>query len=215
VNNHYTNSIAELEHFSIGFLMACKDNNVSLVKILADTMGVQLINMQDAEGYSGLIYSCKMGNIEVVDVLLSHGANVHLKNRYSYDALMYACELENNERIVELLLSAGANVNVFNSCKMTPLCIACKIGAAKTVKLLLKHGAVVDHPHDNGYSPLFLSCINGNNDIISDLLIYGANVNRVNAHGYRYATLTHSLNQSLTVSLLVPCYSHVNADILL
>ncbi len=210
VNNNYVNNAAELEHFSVGFLMACKDNNVSLVKILADTMGIDLINMQNREGNSGLIYASKMGNYDVVQVLLSHGANVHLKNAQMYDALMCACETVNNDHIVELLLNAGAYVNTINACKLTPLSMACKVGAAKTVKLLLRHGAVVDQPHDNGCSPLFLSCINGDIEIVTDLLIHGACVNRINVHGYSALLFACEHGHAHIVKLLIQYGADVN-----
>lgn len=212
VNNNYVSNAAELEHFSVGFLMACKDNNVSLVKILADTIGIDLIDTQDREGNTALIYACKMGNYDVAQVLLSYGANVHLKNGQNCDALMCACEKVNNDHIVELLLTNGACVNTTNSCELTPLCMACKVGAGKTVELLLKYGAIVDQPHGNGCSPLFLSCINGDIKIVTDLLSYGALVNRINVHGYSALLFACEHGHSHIVKLLIENGADLNVQ---
>ena len=50
-------------------------------------------------------------NIEIVKLLLEHGADINLPDNYGHTALMMA-SLEGNTEIVRLLLDQGADVNV-------------------------------------------------------------------------------------------------------
>jgi len=70
--------------------------------------------LQDgASGMTALQYACDRGHIEVVQLLLQHGAEVNVADDDGMTALHYACCCD-HEDIVKLLLQAGAQVDAHN-----------------------------------------------------------------------------------------------------
>ena len=63
------------------------------------------------KGRSYLHYACDYGQKEIIEYLLSKGANINLQDKYSITPLLAAI-WENHVSCVKLLLSKGANRNV-------------------------------------------------------------------------------------------------------
>jgi ankyrin repeat protein len=70
------------------------------------------------------MYAARYSNTDsterTVELLLEHGDDLNLQNKFGYSALMYAAENSNTdstERTVELLLKHGANINDFLNIK--------------------------------------------------------------------------------------------------
>lgn len=82
------------------------------------------------------------GSIEIIDVLLAGGADVHVGDRIGDTPLHKAAELGHAE-IVTRLIAAGADVHTRNTGKYrdTPLDKARKAGHTDVVKLLRAAGA--------------------------------------------------------------------------
>jgi len=78
-------------------------------------------------------------HVEIVHMLLAHGADVNSTDRSGASPLFYAA-LKSHRNVMELLLDAGANVNARTDYS-TPLIIAVRAHDAQAVDLLLKHGA--------------------------------------------------------------------------
>ena len=68
--------------------------------------------------------SCESGHVDIVNVLLSHGADVHVKDRVS--------KYSDITSIKSLLLIQNED---------TPLHLSCKSGHVDIVNVLLSHGA--------------------------------------------------------------------------
>jgi ankyrin repeat protein len=108
-------------------------------------------------------YECKYG-LEVEDV------DVHLKGRFDWTILHYACKYR--PELVPFLLEQGADVNARCEFNETPLHIACR-HQPSVVLALLNKGAdpnVVD-VRDN--TPLLIA-LDHHPDIVPDLLRFGA-----------------------------------------
>jgi ankyrin repeat protein len=96
---------------------------------------------------SVLITAVRSGNLEIVNLLLKHGAN---PNRGTFTgssaeflgatALFYAAGSGNAE-IAKVLIDAGANVNVRTKGGFTPLMEAARSGSYEVAKLLIDRGA--------------------------------------------------------------------------
>ena len=92
-----------------------------------------------------LVRACQNGDLEVVEFLLEHKADV---NRQAQDAtgntpLYVACD-NGNLKLARLLLKRGAYVDTqIRLNRMSPLHAAIKGGFLEIVKLLLKHDAEV------------------------------------------------------------------------
>jgi len=78
-------------------------------------------------------------HLEIVRILLAHGADVNAPDRSGTPPLFYAA-LKNHRSVMELLLDSGANVNARTDYS-TPLIIAVRAHDAQAIDLLLKRGA--------------------------------------------------------------------------
>ena len=71
--------------------------------------------------------SCERGHVDIVNVLLSHGADIHVKDKVSIYSDITS--------IKSLLLIQDGD---------TPLHLSCKSGHVDIVNVLLSHGADID-----------------------------------------------------------------------
>ncbi|CAH9101014.1 unnamed protein product [Cuscuta europaea] len=91
--------------------VAVSSAHAEVVKILsAADSSVSGINCGDEEGWVPLHSAASSGNIDIVEILLSRGANVNLKNDGGRTALHYAAS-KGHLRIAEILISHNAKIN--------------------------------------------------------------------------------------------------------
>ena len=119
------------------------------------------------EGSPRIVYATALmraafsGDIEVVKLLLAHGANPHIASRDRETSLMAACgtgfingyhrlrpRAERLE-VVQLLVDLGEDVNAADSYGITPLMVAANLGDINIVRYLVDKGADVG-AHDLG-----------------------------------------------------------------
>jgi len=136
----------------------------------------------DANGYCRGIYTALMhasqrGHEEVVDYLISHGANLDI-NIWGETALTLAA-CYNHARVVKTLLHNGAS---FNREHWWAITYATEYGYTDVVKLLLEHGVnpdsqVTDAFHDILSSALYSCFLSGavRIDMVTLLMEHGAN----------------------------------------
>jgi ankyrin repeat protein len=63
------------------------DNNVENVRIAINPKKINNITCGD---YTALMYACKIGNIEIVKLLLDNGANIKIKYKMSWFEFIFA-----------------------------------------------------------------------------------------------------------------------------
>ncbi len=127
---------------------------------------------------TALQLAARLGNIEIIQILLETGANVDAPpQRYGGTALQYAASRGHTE-IVQLLLDAGAAVEVERG-RMTALQRAAKGGHCWIVELLLKRKAQVDaRSRSNAEgTPLQLAAKGGHLRTVRLLLDWHAEIN--------------------------------------
>lgn len=78
----------------------------------------------DANGVTLLMKAAKAGNDWDVRNLLENGANVQLRDKDGWSALMYAVRYQNSMQLVNMLVSHGAHIRVRNKYNATPLLLA-------------------------------------------------------------------------------------------
>lgn len=69
-----------------------------------------LVNSRDNDGYTPLHRACYNNDIELVDLLLSYGADVGAKTEYQWEPLHSACQW-NHFECASRLIQHGADVN--------------------------------------------------------------------------------------------------------
>lgn len=136
------------------------------------------VGQQDTTGMTALHWAAASGNIEVVQLLLEHGADVNAQSKFSGTALLMACD-KGYVRIVELLLVYGADVrarietDVWRS-HSTALEVACFNGYVQIVQLLFAEG----NTHAEDYSTaLYIASELNHIEIVELVLGFDVDVN--------------------------------------
>ena len=140
------------------------------------------INELDEYGNSYLHLSVREGNIEIVEFLISQGAEVNIKDSLGVTPLQVAARAGRLE-IVEYLLSKGAKVGVKDHTGITPLHDAVIKEHIQIVKILVSHGANINTADSGNQTALHDAIMLKNIEISDFLLTKGANVNTKNDQG--------------------------------
>ncbi|XP_027211623.1 ankyrin repeat domain-containing protein 65 isoform X4 [Penaeus vannamei] len=120
-------------------------------------------------------------NIQLVNLLLTYGADPNSRDRQGFTPLMKCCRLQQGLESVLLLISFGADVNARTEGRhdyRSVLHYAVLSGSIPIVNLLLKQGAQVNFEAEyNKPTPLDLAILKGDVELVRLLLDNGANVN--------------------------------------
>ena len=111
---------------------AVKTNNIELTRLLLDGVSKTAketnnnydINCEDPQGMTPLIEATLVGNVDLVKLLLSHGARAQPLPGFLHTPLRAAC-LTANLDLIRLLLDEGADPNARSDGGRTPLMGAC------------------------------------------------------------------------------------------
>ena len=125
-----------------------------------------------------LSLACSGGRYEVVEILLSRGANKEHRNVSDYTPLSLAAS-GGYTNIIKLLLAHGAEINSRTGSKLgiSPLMLAAMNGHTAAVKLLLDMGSDINAQIEtNRNTALTLACFQGRHEVVSLLLDRKANV---------------------------------------
>jgi ankyrin repeat protein len=107
------------------------------------------IDFGDSDHSPALITACCNGDMEMVQALLTRGANVNIrgtKRQYSSDAVasgLHAACYQGYLEIAQVLLNHGADVNITAEDGKTPLGLAASKGIMNAIELLLRSGAII------------------------------------------------------------------------
>lgn len=138
----------------------------------------------DFEGHligTGLMIGAWEGNIALMELFLSRGADIHKTNRFGETALMLAT-WKNRPEAVHWLLARGARPNR-NEREWTALHYAAFAGHAELVDRLISAGADVNARSTNGSTVVMMAAREGHAAIARRLLAAGANPALVNDAG--------------------------------
>jgi ankyrin repeat protein len=140
-----------------------------------------LLILVDAMHMGAQVLMGKRGdpNLEIVTLLLDHGADPNALNTTWQTPLM-AAALVGDERLIKLLLDHKANVNVGSKFGMTALMYARRV---PIIKLLLAAGANVNDKEIKGKTALHWAASRGDPDAVKLLIDAGANVNAQDDRG--------------------------------
>ncbi|KAJ1465348.1 ankyrin repeat-containing domain protein, partial [Baffinella frigidus] len=92
------------------------------------------------------------GNLDLVNLLIEHGADVSQKRPggltilHSVESLMF----EGDFKIMEAIITAGADINARSDTNETPLHIAAREGACAFADFFLQNNASIDAVNDDG-----------------------------------------------------------------
>lgn len=153
---------------------AIEDDDIDEVERLINE-GMNIKNSFVAGRCNILSYAVYYGNVNIIRLLLSHGANPN----FPWGNLVLCEAIKNGDiEIVNLLLQYGANVNLRQDDQWSrmPIHIAAKFNHFELIKLLISHGANVNARDDKGITPLHLISRYGNIRIVRFLVEHGAEI---------------------------------------
>lgn len=132
------------------------------------------INLRDnvGMGRTALMRACALGHSELVDTLLAHGADLHVKLDDGTTALTEALPYPT---IVQKLIAAGAKINEHSESQLSPFLAASSLGYAGTVGVLIDHGADLQK---EGLMALEAASRTGQADVIETLLSKGVGASK-------------------------------------
>ena len=158
------------EHHT-ALLIACVNENEHAIKVLLNA-GANPNIADDDDGDTCLHKAVRQGcNIEVVQAITDHGADLNATNTKRRTALLIACA-NKNEHTINVLLNAGADPNIAdNADGDTCLHMAVSQKCSKEVlQAIIDHGGDVNATNKEHRTALSKACVKKNEHAINVLL---------------------------------------------
>ncbi|KAI9044107.1 ankyrin repeat domain-containing protein [Aspergillus affinis] len=141
------------------------------------------INLRDPNlGQTALHHATANDNVEMVKMLVFHGADLNIGNTWERRPL-HLTALHNSAGSAEILLKAGAEIDAKDHWGHTPLMIS-SINRLSIATLLVSNGADISDSRLNLNKLLGLAAENGNRVAVQRLVEAGAELWRKNSLGY-------------------------------
>jgi serine/threonine-protein phosphatase 6 regulatory ankyrin repeat subunit B len=180
-------------------LEAIKKNDLEKVKsILSGPPSASSkyeVNQKGRTGDTPLSVAASRGNLEIVKLLVEHGAHVNAGKETGDRTPLLEAASQGNADVVKYLIAGGADVNARGK-GLTPLLAATGWGRitsgsatdkAKTIRILLENGADVNVQDESwmktGRTPLMYAVMQGDAALVQDLLARGARLDLKNKEG--------------------------------
>eukprot|EP00833_Pecoramyces_ruminatium_P011921 jgi/Orpsp1_1/1185953/evm.model.c7180000096210.1 len=173
----YINSYSERiydENEELPLEYAIRENSVDMVEFLIKDCGAE-VNVIFESGYTPLILAISKGNIEIVKILINHGADINMMK--NSDSPLNLAIARNMEDIVHYLVEKGANIYK-SSYSMTPLMNAVYYCNNKIAFYLIEKGADINKSFIYHTSPLLFAIKSCNKKFVKYLIEkYNVDVN--------------------------------------
>lgn len=132
---------------------------------------------------SGLLKSVEDGNHDAVQVFLSCGADLEVRDERNWTPLMIS-SFNGNEEFALLLIKCGAKITAQDKNGYNPLHWAAFNGYANVVRMLLDKGAEANAQSFFGWTPLMQAATRGHLFACAYLISRGADVNMASNDGW-------------------------------
>ncbi|KAK9876233.1 hypothetical protein WA026_012534 [Henosepilachna vigintioctopunctata] len=157
-------------------------SQISLASTSSEVSPDPLYNLHDMHGQAALHVAARLGQSEIVKVLLEAGANVNEADLDGWTPLRAAAWGGHTE-VVELLVNHCCVLDSVDAENRTALRAAAWSGHEEIVKILLRRGASVNLTDHEGRTALIAAAYMGHNEIVEHLLEAGADINHADADG--------------------------------
>ncbi|KAL7060760.1 hypothetical protein AAHC03_010143 [Spirometra sp. Aus1] len=176
-----------------------------------------LVRLCDAKGNYLIHYAVSRGHLQMIDLLVSRGADINQRNVQGYTPLHLAITHSQTAALLHLI-SLGSNVELADEKGVQPIHLACELNDAESLKKLLHTSAIdINAPGEFGSTVVHCCCRKNSVECLDVVLQAGADIYRADAvgfYGVHVAVLTGSteclqrlFNHETTNA---PNYSEVN-----
>lgn len=155
---------------------ASRDGGLEIVQLLLAKGADMRPNLK---GHTPLRLACELEHLDVAELLLDHGADVHVESKYGLTAFEKSCYL-GQEQIVALLLKHGAILRFeTNGSGESPISWVAQNGSVPIFKMLLEAGGdkFVNTVDSQGCTPIYIGSDRGHEEIVRLCLENGADPN--------------------------------------
>jgi hypothetical protein len=160
------------------------------------------VNMRDKNsGTTALEHATRNANREMVQLLISSGADVNAKNGAGKSVLMMLDNDATSDLLWELI-NAGAKVNAKDSEGNTPLMEAAGVNNVDLIRTLLEAGAKVNAANKQGRTALMAAASEGLVNNIRALILAGSEINAVDDEGKNALDYAMESDHAAVVRLL-------------
>lgn len=164
------------------------------------------LDSKDNAGMTALCYAAQLGHVELLNALLTAGADINATDKQGDTALHYAAR-RGELAGISALIEHGASVKLVNARGETPLIVAASSAPAAVLDYLLAHGAEIPPVKDGGSPILFAAMRYANRysiERINWLLAKGCSVTATNERGWTplHMAVAGSGNKEMILLLL-------------
>ena len=184
-------------------IKAVNHKDLDKVDAILQELSQTVVDSPGKYGLSPLMIAAQQGSLEIVNKLLTYGADPKYQNTSGKDSLMLACFAGQLE-IVKVLAKHGATLDSRDFSGSTALHWAVDGGHIEVVRWLLNKGCQVDvKDYTSGWTPLMrLAMVKGNIYIARLLIQHGANISSMDKDG-KSVLMMASLNGELELVKLL------------
>lgn len=136
------------------------------------------------DGMTPIMLAASSGNVELIDLLFTQGADPNLRGSMQRTALQYASE-KNHIEAARRLLAYGADIDAYDDGRLTPLIMAANRGYTELALLFTEKGADVNIQHVEGWTALIDAVIKDDGRLVNALLKAGANKDLATSNGLK------------------------------
>ncbi|MBN1131969.1 MAG: ankyrin repeat domain-containing protein [Bacteroidales bacterium] len=141
------------------------------------------INATNNAGKTPLLFALEKDRVAIADVLITSGADIHMKDSRDNGCLHYAIENSSSLNIIYRLVDHGANIDQANSDLYTPYHFSLLFKCPEISKYLMDKGA--DYKKVTAYEegPIHLAAQSGCIDMVEELIQLGLDYDRPDVYG--------------------------------
>lgn len=184
--------------------MAVLSKNAAVLQELLKARGAdKLINARDSDGDTPLHHAARNAFLDIVQILLSHGARASARNASEETTLHSACRYNFPNVVREIVKQDKRLVNDTDIHWNTPLHAAALGGFSETASILIEAGADLEAKNYYEWTPLTVACKNGDFDTVSKLLGAGASVHSVDKMKNRPLHIAAQFGNESVINLLL------------
>ncbi|XP_071116426.1 ankyrin repeat and KH domain-containing protein mask-like [Haliotis cracherodii] len=182
---------------------ACRGGDVETVKYVL-SLHVVDINSRGDGSRTPVMEAAEWGHREVVELLVSEGADVSMVDKVGHNILHLACIRGDVETVKYVLSLHVVDINSRGDGSRTPVMEAAEWGRREVVELLVSEGADVSMVDKVGHNILHLACMGGYVEMVEFVLsLHVVDIDARNNRGQTAADVARRRRHQPVVDLLV------------